>query len=78
MVSGPNWFLSMDQYLEIVTKVLRNKNSMYTAKYIHESGHPEDLMIILTDVAETVASTIAVLGETKNHMFEAPVKGKKK
>lgn len=78
MVSGPNWFLSMDQYLEIVTKVVRSKNSMYTAQYIHENGHPEDLMIILTDVAETVASTIAVLGETKNHMFEPPVKGKKK
>jgi hypothetical protein len=31
-------------------------------------------MVIVMDITETVASTIAVLGETKNHMFEAPEK----
>jgi len=71
---GPNWFLSMDQFLEIVNKVVRNKDSMYTGRNIHESGHPEDLMVIVMDITETVASTIAVLGETKNHMFEAPAR----
>jgi hypothetical protein len=71
---GPNWFLSMDQFLGIVNKVVRSKDSMFTGRNIHETGHPEDLMVIVMDITETVASTIAVLGETKSHMFEAPEK----
>jgi hypothetical protein len=38
------------------------KQSMYTGKWLKEKGHPEDLMIIVTDIVETVALTLVAIG----------------
>lgn len=62
---GPSWFLTMDDFLTIAVPVVKQKQTMYTAQYLHEQGHPEDLMIIVTDVVETVALTLVAIGQQK-------------
>ncbi len=61
-IVGPSWFLSMEEFLDIVVPVVMQKQSMYTGKWLKEKGHPEDLMIIVTDIVETVALTLVAIG----------------
>ncbi len=62
-VTTPPWFMSMNTFLSIVEQVVEAKDSMFTGRNIHELGHPEDLMVIVMDITETVATTITVLGD---------------
>ena len=61
-IVGPSWFLSMEDFLDIVVPVVMQKESMYTGKRLNDKGHPEDLMIIVTDIVETVALTLVAIG----------------
>ncbi len=69
-IVGPTWFLSMDDFLDIVVPVVKQKQSMYTGKWLKERGHPEDLMIIVTDIVETVALTLMAIGPKRESQIE--------
>ena len=66
----PNWYLSMDQYLTILTEVVKASDTYVTGKYVHETMHPEDLSVTVQSAAETVALTITAIGKYKSHMLE--------
>jgi len=66
----PNWYLSMDQYLTILTEVVKASDTYVTGKYVHETMHPEDLSVTVQSAAETVALTITAIGKHKSHMLE--------
>lgn len=69
-IVGPSWFLSMEDFLDIVVPVVLQKQSMYTGKWLKERGHPEDLMIIVTDIVETVALTLMAVGPKQESQLE--------
>jgi len=66
----PKWFLSMDQYLTILTDVVKKSNTYVTGRNLHDKMHPEDLSVTVQATAETVALTIVAIGEHKSHMLE--------
>jgi len=69
-IAGPPWFLSMEDFLDIIVPVVLQKQSMYTGKWLKERGHPEDLMIIVTDIVETVALTLVAIGPKQESQLE--------
>ena len=70
MGNEPNWYLSMDQYLTILTEVVKASDTYVTGKHIHDKMHPEDLSVTVQSTAETVALTITAIGKYKSHMLE--------
>ena len=70
MAEEPKWYLSMDQYLTILTEVVKNSDTYVTGKHLHDKMHPEDLSVTVQSTAETVALTIAAIGHHKSHMLE--------
>jgi hypothetical protein len=55
----------MDEFLTIVNKVIRTSESsfMSTGKDIDRKCHPEDLMIVVQSVAESVALTLTAIDQ---------------
>lgn len=76
----PVWYISMDQYLQLVVEVVKSSGNTwsYSGKHIHEHAHPEDLMATVTAAAENVALTLTALGRLKPHLFEEIETGKTK
>ena len=70
MDNEPNWYLSMDQYLKILTEVVKASDTYVTGKHVHDNMHPEDLSVTVQSAAETVALTITAIGKYKSHMLE--------
>ena len=70
--AAPNWYLSMDQFLTLVTEVVKSSENSwsFTGKNIHDKAHPEDLMIAVSSAAEMIALTLSAIAKVKPHLFE--------
>jgi hypothetical protein len=70
--NAPNWYLSMDQFLQLVNEVVKagNNDWAFAGRNIHDKAHPEDLAIGVVAAAEMVSLTITALGNIKPHLFE--------
>jgi len=77
---APVWYISMDQYLQLVVEVVKSSGNTwsFSGKQIHDHAHPEDLMASVTAAAENVALTLTALGRLKPHLFEEIETGKPK
>jgi hypothetical protein len=55
--NAPDWYLSMDQFLQLVNEVVKASNNdwAFAGRNIHETAHPEDLAIGVVAAAEMVS-----------------------
>ncbi len=77
--NAPVWYVTMDQFLDLVTEVVRSSGNSwsYSGRNIHEKAHPEDLMVTVSAAAETVGLTLGALSKIKPIVFETETTKKK-
>jgi hypothetical protein len=79
--NAPDWYLSMDQFLQLVNEVVKASNNdwAFAGRNIHETAHPEDLAIGVVAAAEMVSLTLVALAhlDMKKRITEKVVSKKK-